>query len=229
MVAAPSGRIFDMDLLETNLRVEGAQMAIALSGEGQEPAGPASSLVLTFEVDTRSLDASVTGPGGPATAGYRLEGSVRASSRDGGTFVLPLAAEGNFDIIRDPIFRITSIRIERDLLVVTGLKLMLEIRNSNAFGVRLEGLDWELAGEGRFWAGGRSEEALDVPPAGTASRGIAFEMNFANMDRKLFDLVAKLREVRYRFSGKATIAAGHGGVPAFVAAFDEAGSCAVER
>jgi len=165
----------------------------------------------------------------PAVVDWTLEGLARIRLADGSAEEVRVSSKGSFVPVREPIFRIVTIRIERDLLVTTNLRLELEIENPNAFTVRLEGLDWKLAGEGRFWAGGRSVEALDVPAGSSAKRGIAFEMNFSDMDRRLFDLVAKLRVVRYGFSGKAAIVAGLEGIPPFETAFDVQGSCAVDR
>lgn len=224
-----------IEAFEARLEVGGAMSEIetGLTGNPVVEGGQTLAMAFSAPVDMRRRDpagadtGSPVGP--PAAVAWTLEGLARIRLADGSVDEARVSSKGSFVPVREPEFRILSIRIERDLLVTTNLKLMLEIRNPNAFPVSLDGLDWELAGEGRFWAGGRSEEGLDVPAGGVASRGIDFEMNFANMDRKLFDLVAKLREVRYRFSGKATIAPGHEGLPAFVTAFDEAGSCAVER
>lgn len=226
-----------LEAFEARLEVDGAMCEIDTGlADGMVVKGGATRCIaFAASLDTRqyaSAGAAAAGPGQgetPSVVTWSLEGLARVRLADGSAEEIRLSSKGSFVPVREPEFRILSIRIERDLLVTTNLKLMLEIRNPNAFPVSLDGLDWELAGEGRFWAGGRSEEELEVPAGGAASRGIAFEMNFANMDRRLFDLVAKLREVRYRFSGKATIASGSEGIPAFITVFDEAGSCAVER
>jgi LEA14-like dessication related protein len=225
-----------VEAFEARLEVAGAMseietgLADGLVVEGGETRCLSFSAPLDMRRYGPAAAAGIAAPdAAPASVTWACEGLARIRLADGSAEEIRVASKGSVVPVREPEFRILSIRIERDLLVTTNLKLMLEIRNPNAFPVTLDGLDWELAGEGRFWAGGRSEEELEVPAGGVASRGIAFEMNFANMDRKLFDLVAKLREVRYRFSGKATIASGREGIPAFVTAFDEAGSCAVER
>jgi hypothetical protein len=121
----------------------------------------------------------------------------------------------------------------RDLLVTTDLRLGLEIENPNPFPLALESLSWKLWGEGKPWTGDRTEGAegwpLPIAAGAKAQRWLEFEMNFADSDRKLFDLVANLRTVRYRLLGEALISTGIPGVPPFVTRFDRSGSCAVER
>lgn len=146
----------------------------------------------------------------------------------------PVAADPQPEPLAAPAFRVSSIRILRDLLVTTELRLGLEVENPNEVPLRLESLSWRLWAEGRPWASGeaRIEAAspLLVPARGKAKVELDFEMNFADRDRQLLDLVAGLRTLRYRVSGEARFeAAGTASGGAFLAPFDEAGSCAVER
>lgn len=144
-------------------------------------------------------------------------------------------------LVRDPIFRITSIRIMRDLLVTTELRLGLEIENPNDFPLVLDSFSWRFWAEGRPWASGEAvgcasagglpggAGSLAIPARGKAERRLDFEMNFADRDRRLFDLVARLSSVSYRLFGEARLSTGEAGLPAFGSRFDESGSCPVER
>ena len=226
-----------LESFEARLEVGAAvtEVGTVAAGGMVIPGGRTESVAFSLPVDTRSdgsagAAAGDPGPGAPPTVmAWSLEGLARIRLADGSAEEARVSSKGSFVPVREPVFRITSIQIERDLLVTTNLKLGLEIDNPNAFPVRLEGLDWKLAGEGRFWAGGRAEGKLEVPANGATSRAIAFEMNFSDMDRRLFDLVAKLRVVRYGFSGRAVIVSGLEGMPTFETLFDVQGSCAVER
>ena len=139
-------------------------------------------------------------------------------------------------VVRDPVFHIRSIRILRDLLVTTELRLDLEIENPNDFPLSLDSFSWRFWAEGRPWASGDScggntgDEAYIVIPAHEkAERKLDFEMNFADRDRRLFDLVARLSAVSYRVFGEARLSTAEPGLPPFTSRFDESGSCAVER
>ncbi len=101
--------------------------------------------------------------------------------------------------VREPVFRIESVTIERDLLVTTKLSLSLAVDNPNDFPIELSSLSYEFYGEGDLWTEGSSEDAetapeRSVPARASLERKLSFTMNFANMDRRLFDLVAKLED-----------------------------------
>jgi hypothetical protein len=145
-------------------------------------------------------------------------------------------------VVREPVFRITSIRVMRDLLVTTELRLSLEIENPNDFPLVLDSFSWRFWAEGRPWASGEapgsacgaaggvsSAGPLLIPARGKAERQLDFEMNFADRDRRLFDLVARLSSVSYRLFGEARLSTPEAGLPAFASRFDESGSCPVER
>jgi LEA14-like dessication related protein len=191
--------------------------------------GSSVSLPLELPLDIRNLDDGLSGGAGPPTAAWRVEARAGLSAAGGAPLALAAAAEGTFPIVRAPLFNLRSIRIERDLLVTTNLRLAFEIGNPNGFPLVFDGLSYDFYGEGKGWAAGEDEGPVAIPARGSVERALRFTMNFADMDRRLFDLVANLRVVRYRIAGEARIATGLDYLSAFVARFDQAGSCAVER
>jgi len=230
-VANPRATSIRIESAECTLEVQGLASpleASCLRGATVEGGGSVESPIV-FEVDARGLDGRVGGAGGPASAACRLQAAVSLVAPDGGRLVAAAEAECSFPIVREPLFRITSIRIERDLLVVTSLRLGLEIENPNAFPVELRALSYGFYGEGKLWADGGSEAPFAVPAGEMRELGLRFEMNFANVDRRLFDLVANLGTVRYRLTGAASVATGEGFLPAFETRFEREGSCLVER
>jgi LEA14-like dessication related protein len=191
-------------------------------------AGSTGSLAFSVPVDLRKAEAAGQDREASRRAwavevvlGLRTEG--RAPRR------LRLSERGSLALVREPIFRISSISIERDILVETAMTLLLEVENPNDFPLRLSGLAYRLYGEGRAWTSGASAAPLEIPAHGAAQRPIGFTMNFADMDRRLFDLVARLKVVRYRLAGEASIETGIPGLPAFAARFDREGSSEVRR
>ena len=135
--------------------------------------------------------------------------------------------------LREPLFRVSSIRILRDRLVTTELLLGFEVENPNDFPLALESCSWSLEAEGKPWVkgslGGGSEEPIVAPAGATIVRELEVELNFADSDRRLFDLIARLGSVRYRLRGEALLSAGGGASRTLAARFDVEGSCAVER
>lgn len=192
---------------------------------------PGSSTSLSFELplDERTLGQAFTGKTGPPIAAYRVVAHVEARTEAGRSLDVQASAGGDFPIVRDPLFRITSIQIERDQLVTSKLVLALEVDNPNAFPLRMGSFGYEFYGEGKLWTEGRSAEPVVVPAGESARYTLNETVNFADMDRQLLDIVAKLQVVRYRIKGEATILTDLGFLRLFDAAFDEAGSCPVER
>jgi hypothetical protein len=226
-----------------SLRVESALLSLSVQGmaapmkveasisaEDRVIAGGSElALEFVFPVDARELEPSVSGPKGPPRARFSCEALVRLLAEDGKAFDAPARAEGSFLLIRDPLFRITSLKIERDILVTTNLALEIEVENPNDFPLELKSMDYRFFGERKSWSAGAYEGALSLPPRSIRRAKLAFEMNFADRDRRLFDLVAELKTVSYGLFGTARIATGLGFLPEFSVKVDEEGSCQVER
>lgn len=228
----PRGSSLRVESCDASLTVQGSSVMKAKAPIAEDAAvegGSELSLDFEFTVDVRKLDASVSGPGGPPRASFACEARTRLVARNGEAFDLVSHLEGSFLIIRDPIFRITSLKIERDILVTTNLVLALEVENPNDFPVELGSFDYRFFGEGKSWSMGEYKGALALPALSTRPIKLAFEMNFADRDRKLFDLVAALKVVRYGLVGEAKVATGLPFLAEFLVKVDEEGSCQVER
>ncbi len=172
-----------------------------------------------------------------ASDDQRLSLGLRAECAfaSGPPLILASQAEGVFLRVREPLFRITSIRIRRAELINTRLQVRLEVENPNVFPVKLSRFSYELYGSGRFWADGTADGTadgnmaglLEVPGKGTAKTELALVMNFINMKRELLDQIISLKEVAYRFVGEASVATPLDYLPAFRMGFDRRGNSAV--
>ena len=107
--------------------------------------------------------------------------------------------------IREPVFSISSIKIMQAELVNTRLKVKIRIDNPNSFPVELSSFEYELYGEGRFWADGKEKNVLTVPASGFTEKDLFLIMNFIDMKRDLLDKVIAMELVNYRFAGTVTI------------------------
>lgn len=233
----PRADALTLDAADCAVAVEGAAAPIAAvlapppSGLRGWTLAAGSEAVLSFEcrIDLRSLDAAVRGPDGPAEAAWSAAARFLLRAADGSVLESVAAAGGTVPIVREPVLRITSLRIERDVLVTTNLRLGLEVLNPNAFPLEIRSFSYDFRGEGKLWASGDDAEAATIPAKGRIERGLRFTMNFADVDRRLFDLVAKLRVVRYGLAGSAVVATALEAIPSFTLGFDLEGSCPVEE
>jgi LEA14-like dessication related protein len=235
----PRAGKFRLESADCVLSVQGeatplkASLAKAQAGDSSTDAvvegGSEFAIAYDFPVDVRELDASVSGPRGPKRASFSGEARARLVDENGRPFDASARVQGSFLIVRDPLFRITSLKIERDILVTTNLALELDVENPNDFPLEFDAMDYRFYGEGKSWAMGSYKGAVALPPESTKRVKLAFEMNFADRDRKLFDLVAELKTVNYGLRGRAKVATGLPFLPEFSAEVDEEGSCQVER
>jgi LEA14-like dessication related protein len=164
-----------------------------------------------------------------ASGEQRLSLGLRADCvlASGVSLALSTQAEGAFPRVREPLFRIASIKIKRAELINTRLQVRVEVENPNVFPVDLSRFSYELYGSGRFWADGSLAGLLKIPGKGTARTELALVMNFINMKRELLDQIVALKEVSYRFAGEASVATPLDYIPAFRMGFDKRGNSAV--
>ncbi len=137
--------------------------------------------------------------------------------------------DGDFPRIMPPVLRIAAIRILKDELINTRLRVDLEIRNPNIFQLSFSTLDYKLFGEGRYWAGDSLAKMFAVPALETATASLYLTMNFTDMSRSLLDQVIKLAAVNYRLVGAGRIDTGLAFLPQFTLPFDMAGKTQVLR
>lgn len=229
----PRPQALIVESAECGLAIEGAESALAAPSAaapaGRIEAGGAIPVAFERVVDLRDLGEGIIGPGGPAEAAFSAAARIRLRAPDGTAFEAVAAASGSIPIVREPKIRITSLRIERDVLVTSNLRLGIEIDNPNAFPIELGELSYAFYGEGRKWASGSERGSFSIPAGEASELGLGFEMNYADVDRRLFDLVAGLGTIGYRLAGSARVATGLKALPAFELAFDLEGACPVER
>jgi LEA14-like dessication related protein len=117
----------------------------------------------------------------------------------------------------------------RHELVNVLLELVLDVENPNPFPVEFSAASYRFHGEGRKWAAGKVDRPVTIPARGTAEVRLPIPLNFTETGRDLFDLVAKLRVVRFRLEGQARVTAPISFLPEFRMDFDRTGAVQVER
>jgi LEA14-like dessication related protein len=134
-----------------------------------------------------------------------------------------VTAAAAFPLVRKPEVRITAIAVKKAELINTRFKVSLKIDNPNSFPVELSSFDYELYNSGRLWADGMREDILAIPPESSAETDLFLVMNFINMSRDLLNQIVSLRDINYRFTGKARVSAGMEYFPQFSIKYDLSG------
>jgi LEA14-like dessication related protein len=136
-------------------------------------------------------------------------------------------AAAAFPLVREPEVRITAIAVKKAELINTRFKVSLRIDNPNIFPLELSSFDYELYNSGRLWADGMREDILAIPPESSAETDLSLVMNFINMNRELLNQIAALRDINYRFTGKARVSTGIEHFPQFNIKYDLSGRSGV--
>jgi LEA14-like dessication related protein len=134
-----------------------------------------------------------------------------------------------FPRVRKPDFNITQIKVVQAELINTRLRVSIRIDNPNHFPVELSSFNYELYGDGRFWAKDTEQDILVIPEKESSEIDLFLTMNFTNMRRNVLDQVIKMTEVRYRFKGNANVETGVPHLPRFITDFEHAGHSGVVR
>lgn len=183
--------------------------------------GAGATVPFAFDVDAPAGDAP--------TIPLRLTARLEYASATGGTDATTIERRCDFPRIMPPVMSISSIRILKDELINTKLRVDLVVENPNAFPLSFAALDYRLYGEGRYWASGSLAERFVAPAGQAATASLYLTMNFTDMSRSLLDQVIKLATVRYRLVGAGRIDTGLEFLPQFVQPFDMEGETGVSR
>ena len=140
----------------------------------------------------------------------------------------PAVVQAVINVI-EPEFEIVSIVILQADLVNTDFETELRIINPNDFAVELSSIEYELHGNGMFWAEGSENDILHIPANSVCETKFRFSMNFINMNRRILDDVIRLRQVQYKFCGDVVVKAVIPGVPPFPMTFDCSGYSEVKQ
>jgi LEA14-like dessication related protein len=136
---------------------------------------------------------------------------------------IPVMAAAAFPPVLKPEVRITAIAVKKAELINTRFKVSLRVDNPNIFPVELSSFDYELYSSGRLWAEGAREDILVIPPESSAETDLFLMMNFINMSRDLLNQIVALRDINYRFTGKARVSTGIEYFPQFSIKYDLSG------
>ncbi|MCL2720853.1 MAG: LEA type 2 family protein [Treponema sp.] len=131
--------------------------------------------------------------------------------------------------VKEPSFEVVSIFILQADIVVTEFEAVIRIENPNDFAMELSSITYELYGNNLFWAGNTVNNIVQIPANSSRETRFTFSMNFINMNRQLLDDVIAMRQVNYRFRGKAQVRPSIPNVPFFPVDFDCRGLSEVRR
>ena len=175
------------------------------------------SFPLTLNMDVEALVAEGLAPEDHYEVSLSLHLSYGQNER------LEVSGVAAFPGVLAPEFHIINIAILKAELVNTRFRVGIRIVNPNPFGVELSSFNYELYGNGRFWAEGAERNIIEIPGKSAVEGYLFMLMNFIGMERSLLDQIINLVDVNYRFAGEALVSTGVMYLPGFNTAFDLSG------
>jgi LEA14-like dessication related protein len=219
-----------VELAASRVFVNGKELSAGFNGTAETTRlgpGAQEQIGAACTLDLKSLDPSLSLETEELDTATAME--LAFAFDDGRRGSVVTRAGFSFPRIREPHFSIVSIAIMQAELINTRFKVKVRIKNPNPFPLTFSSFSYELYGHGRFWADGSEADIYTIPENGETEEDLFLVMNFINMQRNLLDQVIAMRNVRYRFTGKAEIGTGVAYLPSFAAAFDIQGDSEVVR
>jgi LEA14-like dessication related protein len=217
-------------LAKSRVFVNGKELSAGFNGSAETTRlgpGAQEQIGAVCTLDLKSLDPSLSLETGELDTDAAMELALAFDDGECGSAVT--RAGFSFPRIREPHFSIVSIAIMQAELINTRFKVKVRIKNPNPFPLTFSSFSYELYGHGRFWADGSEADIYTIPENGETEEDLFLVMNFINMQRNLLDQVVTMRNVRYRFTGKAEIGTGVAYLPSFATAFDIQGDSEVVK
>jgi LEA14-like dessication related protein len=219
-----------VELEKSRIFVNGKELSAGFSGSAEttriDP-GTQEQIKAACSLDLKKLDPSLPLETEELDTKTVLELAFTFDSGERGSVVT--GADFSFPRVQEPRFSIVSIAIMQAELINTRFRVKVRIENPNPFPMTFSSFAYELYGHDRFWADGNETEVYTISENGETEENLFLVMNFINMQRNLLDQVIAMRNVRYRFKGKAEIGTGIEYLPSFTTAFDIQGDSEVVK
>ncbi len=95
------------------------------------------------------------------------------------------------ELIKEPKVSIAGMRVTGMSLTTIDTLFNVQIENPNPIGIKLAGLDWDLAVDGKKLASGKSTKGVDLPKEATATSDFVVQFPLVEVASSLFDVLQK--------------------------------------
>jgi len=120
---------------------------------------------------------------------YSLSGIISVETPMGDIDV-PYKTKGMLPIVRPPKIASVKVHIERMSLSGADLLLSMDIYNPNAFDLDIQGVDYNMTLDGRFFTSGRVDQKT-IPEKSEGEIGIPVSMDFISAGQWGYSLLTK--------------------------------------
>jgi LEA14-like dessication related protein len=163
------------------------------------------------------------------SADYALEVGLRFELPIVGQVNVPLKHSARLPVLKLPEVHLQGIRLKRLSLSAAEIGLVLGVSNPNALSFSLQGLEYSLDVHGARWLSGFAEQLGQVPAKGSAELELPATIDFAQLGRAAYRLLASGGSLPYRLRGKIELGSVLPFFRAAPIAFDKSGEASLLR
>ncbi len=120
---------------------------------------------------------------------------------------IPVKFKGQIPLLKMPKIQLKGIRLNS--FSWSGANLMMDIRVKSMGGIPLllKGLNYRFSANGMDWISGRLSHSKQIKSAGETVISVPFKLNFIQMGRAVYNIIANDAPVDYALRGRMKIGA----------------------
>ena len=140
---------------------------------------------------------------------YAFDGGLSFNLPVLGNVRIPISASGSIPLLKLPKIKVNKVALKSYSWSSASLELDMEINNNAAMPLVFDKLNYGLAIAGKSWVAGTITEKISLDPNGDKAVKIPFKLNFIEMGRSLYDIIAGDEELNYSLEGSADVLIDH--------------------
>ena len=122
-----------------------------------------------------------------------------------GAVEIPASKSGDFPLPKFPAVRVEGLHIENLSPLAADLTLKLQLDNSNAFSMILEGMQYQFEINDQMWAAGETGERISIAEKDKGLLEIPISLNFLQIGQSIYGILAEGKPLDYQFQGDLDI------------------------
>lgn len=202
----PNDVAIDLAGLDYNLKINNN---VLVSGNQKEPleinAMASSSVQIPVSVNYNDLYKAIQSLSQKDKSGYSFEGGLSFNLPVLGDVRVPVSTSGEIPLLKLPKIRLSKLILKSYSWSSASLELDIAINNYAGMNLIFNNLSYGLDIAGNTWVNGAITDKISVTPNGEKNIKVPFRLNFIEMGRSLYDLVAGDAELEYSFDSSADV------------------------
>lgn len=122
-----------------------------------------------------------------------------------GTVRVPAQTSGRIPTLKMPQLSVKSLKLENLGFTTAKLRLILDLKNPNAWSAVLNKMDYRFVVNGSQWVAGELQQTQKLDAKQESTLEIPIELNFLQMGRTVYNLLTHPGALNYELDGMADL------------------------